>query len=213
MITPTLLALLALAFTAGIGASPATPVVGLPCDGCELAVVGMPDEPPNVARLAPPDEPGEPMRLTGTVTDAAGRPQAGIIVYAHQTDASGAYPPASPRHRHGALRGWARTDAAGSYGFDTVRPGAYPGRDSPQHIHLHVIEPGCALYYIDDVLFRDDPLLTAEQLRRMDQGRGGSGVVMPVSQDGVWQVRRDIVLGAQVPDYPACGRGHGARMP
>jgi hypothetical protein len=202
-----LAALLPVAAMAGV--SPLeTPVVGLPCDGCELALVGMPADPPAIVRLAPADEPGEPMHLSGTVTDARGRPQAGIVLYAHQTDATGAYPPAVPPHRHGRLRGWARTDDSGRYTFHTVRPGAYPGRDAPQHVHLHVIEPGCALYYIADVLFGDDPLLSPARIRRMDDGRGGSGLVQPVQVDGVWQVRRDIVLGQGINGYPNCGRSH-----
>jgi protocatechuate 3,4-dioxygenase beta subunit len=184
-----------------------TPVVGLPCDGCELALKGLPANLPALMQLAPGGEPGEPMHLSGTVTDARGRPQAGIILYAHQTDATGIYPPAVPPHRHGRLRAWVKTDDAGSYTFHTVRPGAYPGRNSPQHIHMHVIEPGCALYYIADVLFRDDPLLSPA-LTALDDARGGSGLVQPMKVDGAWQVRRDIVLGQGVNGYPSCGRAH-----
>jgi protocatechuate 3,4-dioxygenase beta subunit len=193
------------------GTLPVTPVVGLPCDGCELALDGLPGDLSAVTRLAPVDEPGELMQLSGIVADTRGRPQAGIILYAHQTDAAGSYPPATPPHRHGRLRAWARTDAEGRYTFHTVRPGAYPGSNSPQHIHLHVIEPGCALYYIADVQFRDDPLLTAALLARIDDARGGSGLVQPVKRDGAWQVQRDIVLGQGVNGYPACGRANGPR--
>lgn len=185
----------------------ATPVVG-PCDGCELALLGMPAVLPMEARIAPVDEPGEPMQLIGTVSDAGARPQAGIIVYAHQTDAVGDYPRTVPPNRHGRLRAWAQTDADGTYSFLTVRPGAYAGRSEPQHIHLHVIEPGCGLYYIDDVVFRDDPRITPAEIRRRRKGRGGSGVVEPIRADGTWRARRDIVLGQGVADYPTCGRGN-----
>ena len=74
----------------------------------------------------------------------------------------------------------------------------------PQHIHLYVIEPGCALYYIDDVLFRDDPHLTPAVARKMDHGRGGSGIVTPERVADGWQATRDIVLGRNIPGYPAC---------
>jgi len=188
-----------------------TPIVGLPCQGCSAALEGMPKEPPTVSTLTAPDEPGDRLRLTGQVRDLGGQPQPGIIVYAYQTDHAGAYPPlptagSADARRHGRLRGWARTDAQGNYTFLTVRPGGYPGSTQPQHIHLHVVEPSCATYYIDDVMFRDDPRLDARVIERMDVGRGGSGIVTPERRGGIWQARRDIVLGQQIPDYPTCAR-------
>lgn len=74
----------------------------------------------------------------------------------------------------------------------------------PQHIHLYVIEPGCALYYIDDVLFRDDPHLTPAVAVKADQGRGGSGIVTPQRAGNGWLAQRDITLGRNVPGYPSC---------
>ena len=65
-------------------------------------------------------------RVAGVINEwleADGAPAAGIIVYAYQTDATGIYPRGSTRH--GRLRGWVRTDEAGRYRFDTIRPGAY----------------------------------------------------------------------------------------
>ncbi len=185
------------------------PVVGLPCEGCEAVFVGMPAAPPAQARIAPAREPGEPLRIRGTVLTANGKqPAAGVIVYAYQTDAGGLYPPDPAAQqagvRHGRLRGWAWTDASGTYQFDTIRPGGYPGTDIPQHIHMHLIEPGRCTYYIDDILFTDDPRLGPEQRASQDRGRGGSGIATPTKgADGVWNVRRDIRLGAKIPGYPA----------
>lgn len=186
------------------------PILGLPCEGCESVFDGMPATIPARARIAPPGEPGDPLALTGRVLDRDGRPRPGIVVYAYHTDSSGIYPrsnAAATQHgrRHGRLRGWARTDAEGRYAFDSIRPGSYPDADIPEHIHMHVVEPGCGTYYIDDVMFRDDPKLTSAQLRRLP-GRGGDGVVAPVRRDGVWQVRRDIVLGQGIDGYPRCAR-------
>jgi protocatechuate 3,4-dioxygenase beta subunit len=182
------------------------PVVGLPCEGCEAVFEGAPDKPAVKARIAPVGEPGEPLVLTGLVTGSDGKPRAGVIVYAYQTDAGGIYPrPAKSLgrwpDRHGRLRGWALTDANGRYTFETIRPGAYPERSVPQHIHMHVIEPRCATYYIDEVHFTDDPLLKPGT--REDK-RGGSGIVTPGRTDGVWQVTRDIRLGLNIPGYPGC---------
>jgi protocatechuate 3,4-dioxygenase beta subunit len=132
-----------------------------------------------------------------------------VIVYAYQTDRSGNYP-ASPAlrgfaARHGRLRGWARTDAAGRYTFETIRPGAYPGRKVPQHIHLHVIEPGRCTYYLGDVLFDDDPLLTPALRARESDAHGGNGIVVAKGDAKVgWRVTRDITLGRNVADYAAC---------
>lgn len=202
------LVLLLVAACAPSGAA-TTPVVGLPCEDCEVPLLGLPADPPAIVQLAPDDEPGERLRLTGRVTDAEGAPRRGVVVYAHQTDRQGVYPDAGADRdagirQHGRLRAWATSDADGRYTFLTIRPGSYPGSTMPQHIHLYVIEPGCALYYIDDVLFRDDPHLTPAVARKADQGRGGSGIVMPVRVADGWRARRDIVLGRNIPGYPRC---------
>lgn len=190
----------ALALLASIAAArePARePVIG-GCDGCELAFEGMPEQPVTHSRIAPADEKGLPMLIEGVVRTAEGKPVPGIVIYAHHTNARGVYPGLG---RHGNLRGWARTDSEGRYSFRTIRPEAYPRRTIPQHVHLQVIEPGRAVYYIDDVVFEDDPLLTPVQ-RAARENRGGNGIVNPRREgDGVWRVTRDIVLGANVPGY------------
>ena len=177
------------------------PVVGLPCDGCEAVFEGLPAKLTSVARIAPAGEPGEPLRIEGLVKDAQGKPVPGIVIYAYQTNAKGLYPTGAVRH--GALRGWVISDASGRYTFDTIRPGGYPGTAIPQHVHMHVIEPGRCTYYIDDVLFDDDPRLTPAQRKQMDHGRGGSGIVAPKKgAGGRWLVTRDVILGAGVSGYP-----------
>lgn len=185
-------------------------IVGGACEGCELAFEGMPEAIPSSARIASADEPGVPLRLEGVVRDARGKPVAGVVVYAYHTNLAGIYPnhAAAPSATapHGTLRGWAKTDAAGRYRFDTIRPGAYPSRAIPEHIHLHVIEPGRCTYYIDDVQFTDDPRLGAGAKAAREAARAGSGLVTPVMRDGRWNAVRDIVLGANVEGYDLCGR-------
>ena len=186
------------------------PIVGGPCEGCEAVFEGRPETIGATSRIAPPEERGEPMVLTGTVRRKDGSPVPGIVVYAYHTDAGGAYPPnrtlaGTAAGRHGRLRGFARTDARGTYRFDTIRPAGYPGTAIPQHVHLHVIEPGRCTYWIDDVLFDDDPRLTADERRSHAHGRGGPGIATPTRDaGGAWQVRRDIVLGAGIDDYDRC---------
>ncbi len=188
-----------------------TPVVGMPCEGCEAVFVGMPKKLESAARIAPPGEAGEAMLITGRVLDAAGKPRANVIVYAYHTDASGIYPPpaqslGAAADRHGRLRGWAVTDRGGRYSFTTIRPASYPGRRIPAHVHMHVIEPGCATYYIDEIVFTDDPLLTPAERGQHQAHRAGSGITTP-RRDGAgkpWRVERDIRLGLNIPGHPGC---------
>ena len=194
------------------GARVREPIIGGPCEGCEGVFEGLPATLSSVTRIASPQEPGEPLIIDGTVRDRRGSPAAGILVYAYHTDSSGVYRPLDPApgdaaRRHGQLRGWARTDSLGHYRFITIRPGYYPQRDAPQHVHMHVIEPGCCTYYIASIHFDDDPLLSAATRREDEAGRGGSGLTHPVrGADGVWHVRRDIQLGAGVPGYDEARR-------
>jgi protocatechuate 3,4-dioxygenase beta subunit len=93
------------------------------------------------ATIAGKSEPGERLILTGTVFDGDdGKPREGVTVYAYHTDARGHYcskPWGRPR-----LRGWARTNAEGRYEFHTIKPGPYPMRRNPAHIHMTIAIPG-----------------------------------------------------------------------
>jgi len=193
--------LVATAVLNGCASAGSEPVLGGSCEGCENVFIDIPKVILSTARIAPEKEQGEMLVLEGTVRDSGGIPTPGIIVYAYQTDAEGLYPKGSTRH--GALRGWALTDAKGGYRFDTIRPAPYPGGNIPQHIHMHVIEPGRGTYYIDDVIFDDDPILTAKNRPDFRHGRGGYGECHPVRDaQGAWRVRRDIILGRSIPGYP-----------
>jgi protocatechuate 3,4-dioxygenase beta subunit len=183
------------------------PIIGGPCENCEAVFDGMPKEFPSRARIAPKDEPGAPMRIEGTVIDGQGVPAAGIIVYAYHTDNRGIYPRdpsmSDPAARHGRLRAWVMTDHDGRYVFDTIRPAGYPNTRIPAHVHMHIIEPECCTYYIDEINFSDDDRLPAGDRERR-HARGGSGLVTPKQdKDGVIVVVRDIRLGANVPNHPA----------
>jgi len=174
------------------------PVIGGPCEGCDWVYDDMPSKLASIARIAPKSEAGVPLVIDGIVKDSHGAPSANVIVYAYHTNVAGIYPPA--RNRHGTMKGWALTDAQGRYRFDSMRPGAYPGRTVPEHVHMHVIEPRTGTYYIDELRFLDDPLVTAAN--RGTRERAGSGLVMPERRDGVWHARRDIELGRNIPGYP-----------
>ena len=177
--------------------------VGGPCEGCE-AIYEWGDK-----RLLPIDtlpdfrEPGPKLKLTGTIYQADGKtPAAGVILYIYHTNQEGIYPTKGGEQgwglRHGYLRGWIKSGADGKYTFYTLRPGAYPERSSPAHIHATIKEPGVQEYYIDDYEFEDDPLVQKEG---RGAPRGGSGLVALQKEGELWVARRDIILGQHVPSY------------
>lgn len=179
--------------------------VGGACEDCDMMVEGMPQNFTWQTTIADSDEPGERLLMRGTIFKADGKtPASGVILYVYHTDNKGKYTPATNQtdaRRHGHLRGWIKTDAQGRYEFSTIRPAAYPNRKDPQHIHAIIKESETSLYWIDDFLFDDDPLLT-EQTRSRQQNRGGSGIIKLAKNDrGTWMGKRDIILGMNVPGY------------
>lgn len=168
------------------------------CDGCEAvnerpsATIGP------VWPLAGPNEPGTRMLLTGRVVTFDGaRPAAGVIIYAHQTNATGLYAQGTTpqsQHRHGRLRGWVKTSVDGRYEFPTIKPAPYPNKTMPAHIHLFIGEPGRRPYYIDDVVF-DGEFGVTTAYRAAQELRGGSGIVrLRRRTDGSLLAVRDIRL-------------------
>lgn len=178
--------------------------IGGPCEDCQLMFEGMPSQLTSTTNLAPPDEPGEQLEISGTIYQQDGKtPAAGVVLYVYHTDSKGLYSKSPGQKfgvRHGHLRGWVKTDANGRYQFNTIRPASYPNSKNPQHIHPIVYEPGKGYYWIDEFLFEDDPVLTANERSHL-QNRGGAGVIrLTINQKG-WVGRRDIILGQNVPGY------------
>jgi len=150
-----------------------------PCDGCEITHEADPDTLGWQATVAAADEPGERLVLTGRVVGPDGRtPMPEVVLYVHQTDATGRY-----RHEDSrlALQGWLRTDAEGRYRVETIRPGPYPSGGMPAHIHVYVAEPGRAAYYLNDFVFEGDPELTPTY----------RATLLPGPDDGVLRLTRD----------------------
>lgn len=155
---------------------------------------------------------GQKLLITGIVYQPDGKtPAPNVVVYYYHTNTEGKYlhdpghkrsmPPNELGQTHGYIRGWTQTGADGKYAIYTTRPGAYPGRSDPAHIHLTVQEPDGRAYYIDDVVFDDDRLLTGAKRKKMEN-RGGSGVVRLVAKNNLMIGERNIRLGLHVPDYP-----------
>ncbi|HEU5291099.1 MAG TPA: intradiol ring-cleavage dioxygenase [Cyclobacteriaceae bacterium] len=180
-------------------------VVGSACEACELMFNGMPGNPSWQTTIADPGEPGEPLIISGTIYKKDGKtPAQNVILYVYHTDNKGLYSPAPKQtlaKRHGHLRGWMKTDEQGRYEFKTIRPASYPNSNNPQHIHPLIKEPGVVLYWIDEFLFEDDPLLT-EREKSNQEKRGGSGIItLTKNEKGIWIGKRDIILGMNIPNY------------
>ncbi len=171
-----------------------------PLPACEWCGTGeAPDGLGWTTTIASPDEPGDRLVVTGTVYEAAGvTPAPGVTLYFYHTNNDGVYPKRGDEtgngRRHGYLRSWIRTDERGRYRIATIRPAPYPGRADPAHIHITVQPPGAEEYWIDSIVFDDDPLLTPARRAALDD-RGGSGITsLRRDEQGVWHGTRDIVL-------------------
>ena len=181
-------------------------VVGGRCEGCEAALEFGSRKLSWTDTLPDYHDNGPRLEVTGTIYKANGRtPAEGVILYVYHTDQSGIYPKRGDEQgwarQHGYIRGWIKTGADGRYKFYTLRPGAYPGRENPEHIHATIKEEGLTPYYIDDFHFDDDPIFTPEH-RQRQPNRGGSGIVKVTKlPNGHQKVTRDIVLGKNIPGY------------
>jgi len=180
-------------------------VVGSACEDCDMMFDGMPENPSWQTTIAGPDEPGEQMIISGTIFKKDGKtPAPDVILYVYHTDNKGLYSPAPKQtraKRHGHLRGWVKTDSQGRYEFKTIRPASYPNSRNPQHIHPLIKEPGVTLYWIDEFLFEDDPVLTNQEKSHQEK-RGGSGIIsLKKNEKGIWIGKRDIILGMNIPNY------------
>jgi protocatechuate 3,4-dioxygenase, beta subunit len=180
--------------------------VGGPCEDCDLMYEGMPpmEKISSEAFIASPRDGGRQLGLQGTIVHLDGKtPAPNILLYFYHTDTSGHYTPGDTQtvgRRHGHLRGWVRSDDEGKFYIHTIRPHTYPSRTDPAHIHLLVKEPGKTRYWIDDVIFEDDPLVTPEYRKRSEY-RGGDRIIALRQEAGAWQGKVEIILGKNIPDY------------
>lgn len=184
---------------------PAERIVGGPCEGCE-AIYEFGERVLSPVDTLPGFHSTEPkLKVTGTVFQNDGEtPAKDVILYIYHTNQNGVYPKKDNETgwaaRHGYLRGWIKTTDDGDYTFYTTRPGSYPNGSEPAHIHAIVKEPGVSEYYLDDFLFNDDPLVT-QNVRDSRRQRGGSGITSLINEGDVFVIKRDIILGLNIPGY------------
>ncbi|WOE32628.1 MULTISPECIES: protocatechuate 3,4-dioxygenase subunit alpha [unclassified Acinetobacter] len=108
---------------------------------------------------------GERIRLEGQVLDGIGVPLRDVLVEIWQADANGVYP--SPADIQAKIAdphfsGWGRTGAdfeTGLWSFDTIKPGAVPGRNGSiqaPHIALIIFARGINIGLNTRVYFDDE---------------------------------------------------------
>lgn len=162
----------------------------MPCGSC-----APPAELRAETEIARPGEPGERLKISGTIYQADGAtPAEGIILFLYHTDATGYYNKEddafNPR-----LRGWVKTGKDGRYAFQTIKPGPYPGRDTPAHIHVHLFSASIPEHSIDEYRLDDDPRVSAKE-REEGRAKGHFSPVVRLThaKNGTWEGVRDIKL-------------------
>jgi protocatechuate 3,4-dioxygenase beta subunit len=120
---------------------------------------------------------GERIEVFGRVLDGDGRPIARTLIEVWQANAAGRYAHGVDRHPAPLdpnFSGFGRcvTDDAGNYSFVTIKPGAYPWRNSanawrPAHIHVSLFGRAFVqrlvtqMYFPGDPLFFQDPIFNS----------------------------------------------------
>src|SRR5258706_6598938 len=117
---------------------------------------------------------GERIIVAGRILDEDARPVPGTLVELWQCNAAGRYH--HPIDQHDAPLdpnftgvGQAVTDEDGNYRFLTIKPGAYPWRNTPNawrpaHLHFGVFGAGFATRIVTQMYFPGDPLLALDPI-------------------------------------------------
>jgi protocatechuate 3,4-dioxygenase alpha subunit len=134
--------------------------------------------------IAGPDAAGERIRVEGIVYDGSGTPVRDVLIEVWQANAAGIY--AAPDDRRSdqveeGFRGWGRIISdfdSGLWSFDTVKPGAVPGR-AP----MGGLRPA------------------SEEEQRDAHGRGHQGLRPMAPHLNLWIVARGINIGLNTRMY------------
>lgn len=119
-----------------------------------------------------------------------GRPVANASIYAFHADAGGFYTRDGLNSDENArLFGTLRTDAAGRYRYETIRPGGYS--DLSAHVH-HVVRADGYKPRLFDLWLGDDPVLARNRLT--GRNMPPEIFIRAVTRDaaGVWHATHDI---------------------
>lgn len=175
------------------------------CEGCE-ALYEYGSKILSSVDTLPEFQQNEPkLKISGTVFKMDGiTPAENVIIYIYHTNRQGVYETKGNEtgwaKRHGFIRGWVKTGKDGQYTFYTFRPAPYPDGSESEHIHVTIKESDKNEYYLDEYLFEDDPLLT-QSIKTTLKNRGGSGIVSPQAENKILTIKRNIILGKNIPNY------------
>ncbi|SHH95086.1 protocatechuate 3,4-dioxygenase subunit alpha [Marivita hallyeonensis] len=113
--------------------------------------------------IAGPNAEGEHIRVEGCVLDGTGSPIKDVLIEVWQANSKGVYAhPESNGAVEDGFRGWGRVIPdfdTGIWGFDTVKPGATPGRNGTTqapHITLWLVARGINLGLTTRLYFDDE---------------------------------------------------------
>ncbi|MCX2742743.1 intradiol ring-cleavage dioxygenase [Mangrovivirga sp. M17] len=178
------------------------------CEGCE-AVFEFNDRKLNATDTLPDfEDDGTKIKISGTIYEPDGvTPANDVVMYLYHTNQDGIYEPTPDSEgwekRHGYIRGWVKTNEEGYYEFYTLKPGHYPDRKTPAHIHPIILEPNGKYYWVGSYFFSDDPYLT-DEIKNNDKPRCGSDGILQLTDangDGIMEGKRDLVLGKNISGY------------
>ncbi len=181
-------------------------LIGGPCEICHLIDVDMPSVVDAVDTSSAWEQGSPELLVTGTILRSDGKtPAPNVILFYWHTNQDGIYPPPptpTEADRLGSIKGWIKSDSTGQYTLVTSRPGTYPNRGEPAHIHWLIKEPQFEYaYYIDAMVFDDDELLTTEE-RKSLENRGGNMILRPHKVGSNEEAEKNIILGLNIPNYP-----------
>jgi protocatechuate 3,4-dioxygenase beta subunit len=136
------------------------------------------------------------MVVEGIVTGPDGKPVAGAVVYAYQTDADGYYTRKSSSNDVN-LCGYMKTGADGRYRFHSVKPGSYPGSSIAAHVHYVVSGDGVVeedfLLEFEGERFVTQQSVERDRARHEDLPESYRGIrPLETRDDGTLYCRRDF---------------------
>lgn len=167
-----------------------------------------PADAPATITIAGANEPGRRLIVRGRTVDGA-KPVAGVSLYLFHTDARGLYATdiadLNAAELNPRLHGSLRTDSAGQYQYETIRPGSYD--NGPSHVHYVVKAEGYEPLLLS-LQFEDDPIVVGKRkfgIPLLDpesfkvgpcKSRPDCVLTRPVRRDtqGVFHVTRDIQM-------------------
>ena len=127
---------------------------------------------PKISQLAQPGEKGRRITISGQVlkTDCKS-PASSYILDMWQTNYKGEYDNSGYK-----LRGKVASKKDGSFAFETIMPGRYPGRPV-RHIHLKIRRPDGKEVLTTQIYFKGDKLLSSSNKGPRVKIRNNRGMV------------------------------------